>query len=1032
MIVQGGAVIQAGALVLGGGGLSVDEFSSLEVGTLGTGVVGTLTVDPGYAVSGEGMLNVLGLITDNGTITAQGGTLAVGAVSGIGTVGIAAESALSLTDPMTVPVDFAGAGGTLIVDTTADLPTGPIEGFAPGDSILVSGSPVAAVAYQPGTGGIGTLTLLEAGQAVGTLVLAGNYAGDLFAVTPDGNGAAITVAVNPGGGIGGPPPGTTTPDQYLWTGAGGVLWSSADSWQDTTQGQASAAVAPGQNDLVTIQAAGAATQSVTGPGDAALLTLTGTVALGGLVAAGTLAVGTTQQTGVLALGGGDVVTAGSAEVLGGVEGQGGTLTVAGVLSLGAAGVVDATAGSAIGAGAVLMQGVGSSLLTDSTSTIEIGGNAGATAGSITVDPGGVVSGSGTVDAAGLVVDDGLVQANGGTLVLGAVSGTGTLLVGLGADLVVGGAAGPGLTVDFAGAGTLTLEQAGFSAAIENFGPSDTIILPVSGATSAAYALEAPGEGILTILDGSQVVQTQTLLGSYGDEVFNVAGSSGNGTVLLASPATPARVGGDTVPSDYPYPTLQPGSNQWDATDIQNLAHDDFPYAYAFVAAMDPNQSCDLWYLEDGETTVGAPIYGGADQPAGKDFELVQTNGNNEGSPTNYVLQAGYDALIAVGNQPVNLFDQDVGNALLVGNVYTGPSEPTQPTQLVTFADGDTLVGAAGANTVFWAAGSNGVGTESVSIQGGGNDTIVTNQDDASVTTSGGGRSLVFLGSSDNFVNSQGADTIICSDTLGGIAQDTIDAGGGLGQPGPTVYGPSAGEVIVYGDASDPVVVGGGGELVLHGGSSSGNVMWTGSSNAFYFGGTGSAVIVGGSGYLYVQGDEQGGGGPITVYGGTGMTTIEGVAGNSAYVVGEGVTSVAAGAGNTVWVDGSAPVTVTGASGLVVYAGQGTGSYVFDASAGSETLWGGAGSDQFIAGTGNDQLISGGGADSFKFTNGLAGGTDVIYNFRVGLDTIILQAYGSGIPAMSVQNGNTYFSLTDGTHVEVVGVSNLTASSFNLT
>jgi len=1031
MILQGGAVLDAGALVLGGGAVAVDDFSSLEVGTLGTGAVGTLTVDPGFSAIGEGVLNVGGLIADNGAITAQGGTLTVGRVSGTGSVVVSAESALSLTDPVTVPVNFAGAGGTLIVDTLSDLPSGAIEGFAPGDSIVVSGSPVAAVSYQPGTGGIGTLTLMESGQVAGTLLLQGNYAGDLFAVVPDGNGAEITVAVNPGGGVGGPPPGTTTPDQYVWTGDGGVLWSDAGSWQDTTLGQSPAAIAPGQNDLITIAAEGTATQTVTGPGDAALLTLTGTVALGGPVAAGTLAVGTAQQAGVLALGTGAVVTAECASVLGGVEGQGGTLAVAGTLSLGAtagtAGLLDATQGSAFAAGAVLMQGPGTSLATDSTGTIEIGGSAGAAAGSVTIDPGGVLSGNGTVQPAGQVVDNGAVEANAGTLVLGPVSGSGTLLVGLGADLVFGSAAAQGLTVDFAGVGTLTLlqggSQAGFAAAIEDFGPSDQIILPVSGATSATYAQNAPGAGILTILDGSQVLQTLTLLGSVSGLVFNVAGSSGNGTVLTASPAKTAGLGGDTVPSD----SLVPGSNILTATQLQTLAQDEFPYAYAFVAAMDPNQSCDLWYL-DGETTVGAPLYGGADQPAGVDMELVPTSQNNEGSPTNYVLQPGYDALIAVGTEPVNLFDKKVGDALLVGNAYSGPSQPTQPTGLVTFANGDTLVGATGANTVFWASGGGVAGTEAVSIQGGGNDSIVTNEDDASVTTSGGGHSVVYLGSSDNFVNSQGEDAIICGGTVGGIAQDTVDAGAGLGRPGPTIYGPNAGEVIVNGDASDPVVVGGGGEVVLHGGSSSGNALWAGTSDAFYFGGTGSAVVVGGSGYLYVQG----GAGPVTVYGGTGPSTIiEGTAGNSTYVVGEGATTIAAGAGNLVWVEGSAPVSVAGAGGLVVYAGQGTGNYIFDASGGSETLWGGEAADQFIAGTGNDQMVSGGGADSFKFINGLAGGSDVIYNFRVGTDTIILQSYGGSVPALTVQNGNTYFSLTDGTHVEVAGVTNLTASSFHL-
>jgi hypothetical protein len=1029
MTVEAGAVVNTGSLALGGGTLFVDAFSVLEVGTLGTGSAGTLTIDPGFSVGGQGTLNLLGQLTDNGTITAQGGTLAIGAAGGAGSMNIAAESALSLSRPVALPIDFAGAGGELVVVATADLPSGPVGGFAPGDSILVSGSPVSAVSYQPGTGAMGTLTLLESGQIAGTLLLSGNYAGDVFAVAPDGAGAAITVAVNPGGGIGGPPAGTTTPDQYVWTGSGGVQWASAASWQDTTQGQTPAATAPGQNDLVTIASAAAAT-SVTGPGDAALLTLTGTVSLGGLVAAGTLAVGTAQLTGVLALGNADVVTAGSAAVLGGVAGQGGTLVVGGTVSLGdaagAAGLLDATSGSAFSAGAVVMQGAGTTLVTDASSSIEIGGDAGAAAGSVTIDQGGVLSGSGTVDSAGQVIDNGQVQANGGTLALGAISGDGTLLVGLGADLLLAGAAASGLTADFAGAGTLTLTQAGFAAAIEDFGPSDSIILTVSGATGAIYTLDGPGTGVLTILDGNQVLQTLTLLGNVDNEVFNVAGAPGGGTVLTASPASPASIGGDTVPSDIP--DLVPGSNSLTQTQLTALAQYYFPSALTFVQEIESNLTCDLWYL-DGESTVGAPLYGGDDQPPGVDMELIPTSQNNEGSPTNYVLQPGYDALIAEGTEPVNLFDENVGNALLVGNAYSGPTEPTQPTQIVTYENGDTLVGAAGANTVFFATGSNDIGLEQVSVVGGGNDTIVTNEDNASVTTSGGGHSLVFVGASDNAVTSQGNDDIICGgDTARGSAQDTVTAAEGPGETGPTVFGPPVGYAIVYGDASDPTVVGGGGELVFHGGSTGGNVLWAGPSAAFYFGGTGSAILVGGSQLLEVHG----GSGPVTVYGGTGQTIIQGYAGNSTYVVGEGATTISAGAGNVVYAIGSAPISVAGASGLVLYAGQGTGNYIFDASGGSETLWGGEGTDQFVAGTGNDLLVSGGGVDSFKFINGLAGGNDVIYNFRVGLDTIVLQSYGGGIPTLTVENGSTYFSLTDGTRVEVEGVTNLTASSFNLT
>jgi hypothetical protein len=50
----------------------------------------------------------------------------------------------------------------------------------------------------------------------------------------------------------------------------------------------------------------------------------------------------------------------------------------------------------------------------------------------------------------------------------------------------------------------------------------------------------------------------------------------------------------------------------------------------------------------------------------------------------------------------------------------------------------------------------------------------------------------------------------------------------------------------------------------------------------------------------------------------------------------------------------------------------------------------------------------------------------------GTDTIALHGYGSTVPAINVINGSTYFTLGDGTKVELYGVTNLTAASFTST
>jgi Ca2+-binding RTX toxin-like protein len=219
-------------------------------------------------------------------------------------------------------------------------------------------------------------------------------------------------------------------------------------------------------------------------------------------------------------------------------------------------------------------------------------------------------------------------------------------------------------------------------------------------------------------------------------------------------------------------------------------------------------------------------------------------------------------------------------------------------------------------------------------------------------------------------------------------------------------------------------VGGGGQVVVNAGSSGGNEVWAGNSFVQYNGGTGSAIIVGGPQGLFVQG----GTGTETVFGGTGTSVILGSPGSS-YVMGLGPATIAATTGDTVWVIGSAQISVSGAPGVIVYAGLSSAGHLMQANAGSETLWGGAGNDTFFAGSGAGTFVSDGGADVFSFMNGQCGGTDDIVGFVPGLDTIALNAYGASVPQINVVNGSTFFTLGDGTNVELYNVTNLTSASF---
>jgi hypothetical protein len=1009
---QGGGTAQLGALSLGGGSISVDTASVLEIGTRGGVQAGTLAVDAAHAVTGYGLLNVFGATEDAGTISALGGTLTLGAVGGSGLLEAATESTLALDASCSTAISFAGAGATLMLLDPDAYPVAAISGLAEGDSIVIASSQVQSVIYTPGTGTSGTLTLTDDGQTLGTLLLDGSYGSDTFSVQPDGTGSEITFVPTV---YTGPPPGTTTPDDYVWTGADSTQWSQSGNWQDTTASQDPAAVPPGQNDLVTI-AAGAAPLAITGPANAASLALTGTVSLAGTYGIGTLAIGSAATTGVLALASGDAISAVDVAALGGIEGQGGSLVASGTLSLGngtVGGAVIATGQTSIIAQFVTLSGTASALETDSAASIAIGALAAAQPGAVVVGADGALSGNGAVNPSGDVVDDGQIAASGGTLLLGTVSGTGTLLIDPGATLYASGAAG--LTADFTGAGTLSLGAAS-APGIADFGPSDAIILPVSDATSASYTLVAPGVGIITILNGTAPLATLTLDGSVSSELFTVAAAPGGGTVLTASAANMAGTGGETVSSN----SLSVGENALATGDFLSWVQEYLPYAQTYLQDLidQPGnpQTAYLWGL-DGASVPG--VY----NSFGFNMEVVAPSSVADGGGSSYILQPGYKALAALGSEPVDMFDNSVGSALLVGNANANPDIPD--ILVANNVSNDTLVGGPGGNTAFWADYGN------VSVVGGGNDTINISTANGAVTTASGYRSRVYLKGSDSHVVSLGADYVITACNGATPVDDVVSVGGPAGGPGATVFGALHGLVSVTGGQSYAWAVGNGGEVILNGGASSGNLLFGGLSNAEYFGGAGSGIVVGGVGPDSPSLLYEGGSGATTIFGGNGNNYIQGGSGPEVMIVGLGPTTIQATAGNTIWLMSSAPVQVYGTGGIALFAGGSTGNDAFYTNGGSETLFGGAGPENFYIGNGQDTLVCGSGQEVFNFTNGISGGSDTIYSFQPGLDAIHLQGFGNTVPNLTYSGGNTLFTLSNGTSVEIYHVT-ANASSFTST
>jgi len=990
-VTNSGTAILAGLALGGGAGAAVqtDATGVIEIGNAGGAASGAVTIDTGIAVAGNGLVNVGGLVVDNGTLTASGGTLAVGAVSGTGTLVIASEATLALSAAELVPIAFQGAGATLLLQGSAEDPAGTILGFVQGDAIVTGSSQVTSVDYAPGAGDIGTLTLYNGADVAGFLLLGGDFAGEIFTLQPDGAGTEIGVAAGNGGG---PSQGTPTPDDYLWLGGAGAAWNTASNWEDVSADQDPAQIAPGAHDLVTIQGAGGgAYTTITGPADAASLALFGGVSLSGSYAVGALLVGGASQAGALALGAGATMQAAAATVFGDLMLQDGDFATAGLLTLNG-GALLATGGAVVQAGTLTLispgTGTGAALTVDATSSLEIGSAGDAITGDVVVDSNAVVSGAGALDPDGAIVVAGTITASGGTLTLGTVSGAGTLLIGVGATLALDGTAANSALIDFAGPGTLDVLGALPAADIAGFGDGDDIDVPIAGITGCQYAVTGPNLGVLTLLDGSDVVGTLNLVGVGQGQSF-AATANGGGTIITTQ-TTDWGGGGGNVRNP----------NTGDANGTFGIVQD-----YAFWQSL-PAEAQNVLASEQAQHGNEAWVDTSTDgttwdnpAPAVANFAVLST-------PTAYSivgLPVGYSALLAQGTAPVWLTDSGAGDALIVGNHANDTISGS--------GSGDTLVGAGG-NTLFFAKYSS-------QIFGAGNDTVITGVGNNVITTAPDARSIVWLGAAQNNVISQGHDTVLAASGYG--ANDTIWA-----VQSDTIFGAQDGRVSVVTGDGPSVLIAGAGEMDVHGGPGNGSVLWCGSTVfAQFVGGAGSAEIVGGSGELSVQG----GAGALTVYGGTGSSIIQGAAGPSVFVMGDGASTVTAASGNHVWLVGAANDSLIAAGGNVVLnGGYSAGNNIFQAGSGPCTIVGGHGNDTYLGGAGAAIISAGSGDDVFSFTNGLAGGSDTVNNFNLGDDRIVLNGYGGY--TNSLVNGSEVISLSDGTHILLTGIASM--SGVNIT
>ena len=266
-------------------------------------------------------------------------------------------------------------------------------------------------------------------------------------------------------------------------------------------------------------------------------------------------------------------------------------------------------------------------------------------------------------------------------------------------------------------------------------------------------------------------------------------------------------------------------------------------------------------------------------------------------------------------------------------------------------------------------------------------------------------------------------------------------------PGPEPEGEGPGQfgaMTVQGGTGSVTVFGGNKGGLFQGGSAGHNVLVGGADLSAYPGTHQFSVLISG-GATYVPGPVTlvgGGDGDLLVatgtdnsasYGGqqanvlvagAGSETLtgSGSSGRNVFFGGTGADVIAAGAGASTVLGGPGSATISGGSGTAaIFAGGG-----------QDVILGGIGADYVQASTGNATLFAGAGADLVGAVHGQSGGSLVVSGFRVGTDQLDLQGYGGGMTGITnsqVANGSTALTLVDGTHITLLGVTNLGAGSF---
>ncbi len=463
----GGITFNGGTLTTGSDNLSVTFAGSL------TGAGGLVKI-------GTGTLTLTGTANSPGSLTANAGTIAIGAAGAISSVTVLGASGAGIVDLGTISTT---AGGLNLTGGTVQTSTGVLT--LAGDAVATSsGGAAAVVAGKLALSGTRTFTV-SAGGATSDLTLSAIVSGS-GSLTKAGSGVLLLSAANSYTG-------TTTIN------AGTLRLSGGAAIADTSP--------------VTFANASGAVLDLAGSSET-VGSLSGGGALGGNVTlgSGTLTVGgnnaSTTYLGALSGTGGIVKSGTGALTLTGANSfSGATAINAGILQLsGGAALSPSTAVTLAGAAGVALDLAGSNA--------SIGSLAGGGSG------GNVTLGSGTLSVGANNTSTsfaGIISGTGGGI---AKNGTGTLTL-TGANSLTGALHGAGGTLTLSGAGTAT------SAASVTLDSGATVTLDNSG-TNVASRL---GDGAAIIFNGGTLRFVSATTGS-SETVGALQLASGNSAITL--------------------------------------------------------------------------------------------------------------------------------------------------------------------------------------------------------------------------------------------------------------------------------------------------------------------------------------------------------------------------------------------------------------------------------------------------------------------------------------------------------------------